>query len=76
MKVCQTFRNKKGTRDNREGKQDAKELMGCADNKTQGRPTVKRIRQSRVMTDRKRASNKRCPLRRKKYGSSNQKLSN
>ena len=63
-------------KDSREGKQDAKEPRGHVENKTLGRPTVKRIRQSRVMTDRKRVSNKRCPLRRKKYGSSSQKLSN
>ena len=64
MKVCQTFRNKKGTRDSREGKQDAKEPTGHVENKTLGRPAVK----SQVMTDRKRVSNKRCPLWRKKYG--------
>ena len=55
MEVCQTFRNKKGMRDRREGKQDAKEPTGCIENKTLGRLTMKRIHQSWVMTDRKRA---------------------
>ena len=68
MEVCRTFINRKGMKDSREGNQDAKEPLGCVENKTLGRPTMKRIRQSWVMTNKKRASNKRCPLHRKKYG--------
>ena len=55
MKVCRTFRNKKGTKDRREGKQDVNEAQGCTMNQTLGRTTAKRIHQIQVMTDRKRA---------------------